>query len=138
MNEICMTSCQLIWTTVPIFYSDTPKRLRLPVYSVRQLADWVLYNHECEAAVLMDLSKAFECLLHVLLFAKLKTYGHSEEAVRLFYRYLSDRSQQIRTGPHTSPWEKIFKNVPLGSILGPLFFNVFINDLFYFIVYSVI
>ena len=49
---------------------------------------------------------------------------------------ISDRSQQIILGAHTSSWEKRFRGVFQGSILGPLLFNVFINDiiLFYFIV----
>ena len=83
----------------------------------------------------MDLSKAFDCLSHWLLIAKLKAYGLSEEAVKLLDSYLNDRSQQIKLGPYaTSSWEKLFKGIPQRSILGPLLFHVFINDIFYFIV----
>ena len=86
----------------------------------------------------MDLSKAFDCLPHGLLIAKLRAYGLSEEAVELLESYLSDRSQQVRLGTFTSTWEKLFKGVPQRSILGPLLFNVFLNGIFNFVLRSTI
>ena len=75
----------------------------------------------------MDLSKAFDCLPHDLLIAKLRAYGLSEGAVKLLESYLKDRSQQVRLGPCTSTWDKLFKGILQGSILGTLLFNVFIK-----------
>ena len=59
--------------------------------------------------------------------------GWPRDAIGLLSSYLSDSVQQTRLGSHTGTWEKIIKVVPQGSILGPRLFNVFINDIFYFV-----
>ena len=82
-------------------------------------------------AVLMDLSKAFDCLPHHLLIAKLRAYGLAEYAIKFVSSYLSDRSQRVKIGSVVGLWEQIIKGVPQGSILGPLLFNIFMNDIFY-------
>ncbi len=97
------------------------------------IEDWKsnLDNKSFVGAVLMDLSKAFDCLPHDLLLAKLKAYGLSDEAAETLGSYLSDRLQRVKLGSVFSVWERIIKGVPQGSILGPLLFNIFINDIFY-------
>ena len=82
-------------------------------------------------ALLTDLSKAFDCLPHDLLLAKLNAYGFSLPALRLVQSYLSNRKQRTKINSEFSPWEEILFGVPQGSILGPLLFNIFLCDLFF-------
>ena len=84
-------------------------------------------------AILTDLSKAFDCLNHDLLTAKLKAYGFDHDALIFIYSYLKERRQRTKIGSSYSPWKEIKYGVNQGSILGPLLFNIFLNDIFYFI-----
>ena len=88
------------------------------------------------AAIIMDLLKAFDYLPHDIPLCKLSAYGLSPKSVELLRNHLTGRKQQIKLQVDLSSWADIQKVVPLGSILGPLLLNIFINDIFYFIEYG--
>ena len=83
-------------------------------------------------AFLIDLSKAFDCLPHDLLIAKLDAYGFEKETINLLLSYLTKRKQGVKIKDTTSEFLEILSGVPQGSILGPILFNIFLNDMLIF------
>ena len=77
----------------------------------------------------MNFSRAFDCIPHDLLIAKLYANGFSEKSAVFLYSYLKRRKQNVKIDDILSTFQSLISVVPQGSILGPILFNIFLNDL---------
>ena len=79
----------------------------------------------------MDLSKAIDPLNHDLLIAKLRAYGFNRDLLKMINNCLSSRWQRKKINYSFSSWAKLIQGVPWGSVLRPLLFNIYLNELLY-------
>ena len=118
-----------------VFLSAYRKNYSTQHVLLRLIEEWKkkLDKNYVVGAILIDLSKAFDCVPHDLVIAKLHAYGFDLKSMEYILSYLTNREQSTRFNEIYSLFEIILSGVPQGSILGPIIFNIFLNDLFFFI-----
>ena len=86
-------------------------------------------NSQFSAAVFVDMAKAFDTVNHTLLLTKLQRYKISPQVLQLLTSYISGRAQKVMFQSKTSSCLPLVRGIAQGSILGPLLFNIYVNDL---------
>ena len=122
-----------MYNNISPFISACRKNYNTYHVMIRHLKEWRgnLDKNYAVGGVLMDLSKAFDCVPHDLLLAKLAAYGANENFLCYVHSYLLNRKQCVRINNINSDFLNVISGVPQGSIVGQILLNCFFNGFFW-------
>jgi retron-type reverse transcriptase len=86
--------------------------------------------------IVLDLRKAFDIICRIILIFKLTKYGFSRITIKLIESYLGNQKQAIYHNSKTSKFASIKQGLPQGSVISPLLFSIFMNDIFKFMIFG--
>ena len=108
------------------------KKNNSTVHAIAQVTNFINKKMDVRlptVAVFIDFKKAFDCVQHPVLISKLQCLGFDDTVIAWVTSYLSNRQQRVFANDTYSPYLKTTQGVPQGSILGPLFYIVYANDI---------
>ena len=134
LEKVMLKQINQYFTTNNLYYNSQYgfRKKHSTEHALIEFTDHIITSldkNETPTSIFIDLTKAFDCLDHDILLHKLRHYGLDDKALKLCTHYLSNRKQYIKLPDATSDLLSINTGVPQGSILGPFFFLLYINDL---------
>ena len=131
MKGSCLNKCQNVLKFIfSLNINVNLRRVQHCLVSMLEKSKSATDHKKSFGAPLTDFSKAFDCLSHDLLIAKLNAHGFNMSALQFEHSYRKSQMQSTKVNSKNNSWEEMITADSQGSVLDPLLFNIFLCDLF--------